>query len=136
MGNFKELVRVGKDAETKYTQGGKAVTVFSAAFDNGWGDNKQTIWLDCKLWGERGTKVAEYITKGGQVVVDGNIGTREYEGKTYITLDVQDVKLVAKPKDSGNGTPRQNAQRPQRRDPEPMPDLDDPIPFITNRSRY
>lgn len=103
MSNFKELVRVGKDAVTRFTQAGKAVTGWSAAFDNGWGDNKQTVWLDCSWWGERGQKVAEYITKGSQLVVEGSIGTREHDGKTYITLDVSDVKLVGGKSDNGNG---------------------------------
>lgn len=107
MSNFKELVRVGKDAVVRQTGNGKSVTSFSAAYDNGWGDKKQTVWLDCSLWGERGAKVAEYITKGSQVVVDGNLGTREHEGKTYLTLDVQDVKLVS---NKGERQPRQQSE--------------------------
>lgn len=99
--NFKELVRVGKDAEVRATNGGKYVTSFSAAFDNGWGDRKQTVWLDCSYWGERGRKVAEYIKKGSQLVVEGDIGTREYEGKTYLTLNVGEIKLVGRTQ-SGN----------------------------------
>ena len=132
MSNFKDLVRIGKDAVTRFTQGGKAVTGFSAAFDNGWGDRKQTIWLDCSVWGERGEKLAQYLTKGSLVLVEGDIGTREHDGKTYVTLDVSDVKLTAK-QDSGNGTPRNNAPRPQRAAPatQPVDDapFDDDIPF-------
>lgn len=129
MSNFKELVRIGKDAVTRYTQGGKPVTSFSAAFDNGWGDRKQTVWLDCSLWGERGEKVAPYLVKGAQIVAEGDIGTREHEGKTYITLDVREVKLTGK-SDSGNGTPRNNAPRPARREPAQVDDFgDESIPF-------
>jgi len=94
MSNFKELVRIGKDAQTRYTQGGKAVTGFSAAYDNGWGDNKQTVWLDCSIWGERGEKVASSLTKGTQIVVEGDIGTREHDGKTYLTLKVSEFKFA------------------------------------------
>lgn len=126
MSNFRELVRIGKDAVTRYTQGGKAVTGFSAAFDNGWGDHKQTVWLDCSIWGERGEKLAQYLTKGSLVLVEGDIGTREHDGKTYLTLDVREVKLTGKP-DSGNGTPRRTA--PQGK-PAPVDDFDDEtIPF-------
>ncbi|HEY5851977.1 MAG TPA: single-stranded DNA-binding protein [Lysobacter sp.] len=132
MSNFKELVRIGKDAEVRHTQAGKAVTGFSAAFDNGWGEKKQTVWLDCSWWGDRGTKVAEYITKGSQIVVEGNIGTREHDGKTYITLDVSEVKLVSNKSEGGNA-------RPARREPPTSDDrrqavagsdfADDDIPF-------
>lgn len=134
--NFKELVRVGKDAVTRYTQGGKPVTGFSAAFDNGWGDNKQTVWLDCSWWGERGTKVAEYITKGSQIVVEGSIGTREYEGKTHVTLDVSDVRLVGGGSGgSKGGAP--NRERPAKATDEPRePNLDDDIPFVTQHGRF
>lgn len=138
--NFKELVRLGKDAEIRHTSNAKMVVGFSAAYDNGWGDKKQTIWLDCSAWGERFGKVAEYLTKGSQVVVSGNIGTREYESKTYITLDVQDIQLVAK---SGDRSQRQESgdqsapsRRPtgsdlplQRQAPPADDFADDRIPF-------
>lgn len=129
MSNFKELVRVGKDAVTRFTQNGKAVTGFSAAFDNGWGDKKQTVWLDCSAWGERYQKVAEYITKGKQLVVEGNIGTREHEGKTYITLDVTDIKLCDGKRD-GEQPKRQDAPRQSNSPPPESGGFeDDDIPF-------
>jgi single-strand DNA-binding protein len=123
MSNFKELVRIGKDAVTRFTQGGKAVTGFSAAFDNGWGDKKQTVWLDCSLWGDRGEKLAPYLTKGSQIVVEGDIGTREHEGKTYLTLDVREVKLTGGKPDS------KPASKPASRQSEFEPDDLDKVPF-------
>jgi single-strand DNA-binding protein len=94
--NFTDLVTLGKDAETRFTGAGKAVTGFSAAVDSGFGDNKKTIWLDCSIWGERGEKIAEYLVKGSRHLIQGELGTREYEGKTYITVDVKEVKLGGK----------------------------------------
>lgn len=99
MANFKDLCRLGKDAQTRFTQAGKAVTGFSAAYDIGWGDKKQTVWLDVSGWGERYQKIAEYLTKGSQAVLEGDIGTREHEGKTYLTLNLTDVKLAGGKKD-------------------------------------
>lgn len=127
MSNFKELVRVGKDAEVRATSSGKELASFSAAFDNGWGDNKQTVWLDCTYWGNRGVKVAPYIKKGNQLVVEGDIGTREYEGKTYLTLNVSDVKLVG---GRSGGSSRGEGQERQEK-PVGDVDFDDDIPFIT-----
>jgi single-strand DNA-binding protein len=128
MSNFKELVRIGKDAVTRHTSGGKPVTSFSAAFDNGWGDNKQTIWLDVSGWGERYEKIAEYLTKGSQVVVTGDIGTREYEGKTYITLNLSNIQLVAKSR--SDGAERNTPPRKQEPSQKPSDDFqDDDIPF-------
>src|SRR5690606_13633713 len=127
MANFKDLVRIGKDAHIRYTQGGKAVTSFSAAFDTGWGDNKQTVWLDCSLWGDRGEKVAHMLTKGTQVMIEGDIGTREYEGKTYITLKVSEFKFAGGGRSEGERRPQQRQERqsaPAGNDFE-----DDSIPF-------
>lgn len=94
MNVFNAIGRVGKDAIVRYTQSGKAVAGWSLAVDDGWGQNKQTVWLDCSLWGDRAEKLAPFITKGAQIGVTGSIGTREHDGKTYVTLRVQDVTLI------------------------------------------
>ena len=113
--------RVGKDAQTRYTQGGTAVTSWSLAVDKGYGDKKETLWIDCSLWGERGTKVAPHILKGGQVVVTGEPGQREHDGKTYFTLKVSELSLVG-----GKGQ-----DKPQGKPATPANDFDDSdsIPF-------
>ncbi|KRG65201.1 hypothetical protein ABB26_05195 [Stenotrophomonas humi] len=136
MNNLNAIGRVGgKDAVTRYTQAGEPVTGWSMAVDSGYGDKKQTIWIDCSAWGKRFEKVAEYITKGVQLGVTGELGTREHEGKTYITLRIADVTLVGgKQESSGN---QQQAQRPARQQQEPAQQsappsgdpLDDDIPF-------
>lgn len=129
MNNYNAIGRVGRDAVTRYTQAGKPVTGWALAVDKGWGDNKQTVWLDCSLWGERGEKLAQHITKGSQLGVTGEIGTREHDGKTYVTLDVRDVTLVGG-KQEGNGGINQHAQRPARQQQAPAqqqsaPPMDD-----------
>lgn len=120
MNNFSAVGRIGKDAVTRHTQGGKAVTGFSLAVDRGWGENKQTIWLDCSAWGDRWEKVAPYLLKGSQIAVAGEIGTREHDGKTYVTLDVRDVTLVGG---------KSEAPKQQRQSPAASNAHDDDIPF-------
>ena len=73
--------------------------------DYGWGDNKNTVWLDCSLWGDRGERVAQYITKGSQLGVSGELGTREHDGKTYVTLNVREVTLVGGKSDGSSRQP-------------------------------
>lgn len=133
MANFKDVCRIGKDAVTRFTQGGKAVTGFSAAFDTGYGDNKKTYWLDVSGWGERYEKVAQYLTKGSQVLLEGDIGTREHDGKTYITLNLTDLKLIGGKQEGqgGSGGSRggvPNKQNQQRQAP-PADDFSDDIPW-------
>lgn len=130
MNNYSVIGRVGKDAQTRFTQGGDAVTGWSLAVDSGYGDKKQTLWLDCSLWGKRGEKVAQYITKGAQVGVTGELGTREHDGKTYLTLRVGEVSLIGGKRDEA---PRSNhgggGQSPPSGADEPFPQ--DDIPFAT-----
>lgn len=94
MNNFTQLVRLGKDAEVKKTGTDKSVTGFSAAFDFlGADKEKHTLWLDCSAWGERFVKVSAYLKKGALVLVQGQLGQRTYEGKTYLTLNVRELQL-------------------------------------------
>lgn len=114
MNNCNFIGRIGKDAVTRYTQGGKAVTGWSLAVDSGWGDKKQAVWIECSLWGERGEKLVTYMTKGAQVGVSGEIGTREHDGKTYVTLNVSNVTLLGGKRDDG-----ERGQAPQRQERSP-----------------
>lgn len=84
---------IGKDAVTRTTPQGDKVTGFSVAVDDGFGDKKRTIWFDCNLWGGRGEKLAQYLTKGSRVCVTGDLSTREHDGKTYLTVRASEVTL-------------------------------------------
>ena len=107
---------IGKDA-VKRDAGGTAVVGFSVAMKSGYGDKAQTIWLDCSLWGKQAESgLVQYLKKGQFVVLSGELGTREHEGKTYLTLRVNDVTLGGKSEQS-NQQP-QPQQQPQRQAPQ------------------
>jgi single-strand DNA-binding protein len=142
---------LGRDAETKFTPSGVAKTTFSVA--TGWrskdsqtGEWKdETDWHNVVLW--RQENLANYLTKGRQVYVEGRLQTRSYEDKegkkVYVTEVVaQDVLLLggrgaeaadrgaeeAHPAPPGPGRP----QRPQPAPPdEPFTQVvtDDDVPF-------
>lgn len=84
---------IGKDATTR-TAGDQKVTGFSVGVSEGFGQNKRTVWFDCSLWGTRGEKLAEHLTKGTRVCVSGDLSTREHDGKTYLTVRVAEVTLM------------------------------------------
>lgn len=86
--------RVGKDAVVRRTQDGEAVASFSVAVDSGYGDKKKSFWLDCSFWGKRAETVGPMIKKGDRIGLTGELATREYEGKTHLTLRVGDVTLL------------------------------------------
>ena len=121
---------IGKDAVTRTTPAGHKVTGFSVAVSEGFGDKKRTLWFDCSIWGDRGEKIAQYLTKGSKVSVAGDLSTREHEGKTYLTIRAAEVTLM------GGGEQREERQE---RKPDGYgagagpnsghPVLDDEIPF-------
>jgi single-strand DNA-binding protein len=92
MKNLTIAGRLTKDATTREA-GSDKVTGFSVAVDDRQGKEKSTLFFDCSMWGKRGETLAQYLVKGSQVTVSGDLGTREYEGKTYLTLRVADVSL-------------------------------------------
>lgn len=83
---------LGRDAELKHIPSGKAVLSFSVAAAGRSKD--QTTWVRCSLWGARGEKLAQHLTKGSRVGVSGTLSTREHDGKTYVELDVQEIELL------------------------------------------
>ncbi len=103
---------LGKDAETKFTAAGTAVSKFSVATtrrfkDNATGDWKdETDWTNIVLWKNEG--VAQYLTKGRQVYVEGRLSNRSYEDKDgvkkYITEVVaEEVMLLGGRGEGGEG---------------------------------
>ena len=84
--------RLTKDAVTRES-GSDKVTGFSVAVDDRSNKEKSTLFFDCSMWGKRGETLTQYLTKGTSVTVAGDLGTREYEGKTYLTMRVNDVTL-------------------------------------------
>lgn len=122
--------RLGQDATIKNIEGnsggGKAntVTKFSVAEDVWIGRLKQTQWYECSLWGVRGEKLVDHLTKGKQVTVFGNFKTRDYNGKTYLDIDVSDVAL------QGGGEQRRRQEGNNgHNDGTTADELDDELPF-------
>lgn len=125
MNVFTAIGRVGKDAVVRHTQGGDPVAGWSLAVDAGYGDKKVTTWLDCSLWGKRAETLAPMILKGDRLGVSGELSTREHEGKTYVTLRVSEVTLLAGKRDEAPKPERSGKPAPAGDTPPP----DDDIPF-------
>ena len=65
--------RLGKDVELRYTPDGKAVASFSVAVDDGFGENKKTIWLRVSVWEKQAETCNQYLHKGSLVLVEGRL---------------------------------------------------------------
>ncbi len=55
---------------------------FSVANNTGFGDNQKTHYFECSLFGKRAEGgLKDYMVKGQQVVVEGEISLNQYEKK-------------------------------------------------------
>lgn len=126
--------RLGKDAELRQA-GQSNVCSFSVAGDTGFGNNKQSHWFNCSLWGNQGQALQPYLVKGQEVVIVGEFSEREYQGKFYKELRVNSIKLMGG-KSQQQGQQVQQQQQPQawgqqQQAPQPMQQqvVDQSIPF-------
>lgn len=65
--------RLTRDPELRYTPNAKAVATLSLAVDDGWGENKKTIWMRVSVWDKQAENVHSYLKKGRQVLVEGRL---------------------------------------------------------------
>ena len=57
----------------RYMPDGTAVTSFSIAVNDGWGDNRRTLWFRVSIWGKRAETANQYLSKGSKVLVEGRM---------------------------------------------------------------
>lgn len=145
---------LGNDPDCKYTQGGMCVTRISLATTSVRNDkdgNKQetTQWHRVVFFGKVAEIAGEYLRKGSQVYVEGEIRYDKYTGQDGVEKYTTDIVAnemqmfggrgdgggESRPqRGGGSGGSRGGApqrERPQRAtEPAPMDDFDDPdIPF-------
>lgn len=132
---------VGRDAEVRYAASGMALLSFTVANNIGFGDKQQTLWIQVTLFGKRAEgQLQNYLKKGQQVFVSGELSQREYranDGTTRTSLDLTAniVDLVGKRNDSAAQPSYPNTPRePQAAKSSPAYDnfdmpYDDGIPF-------
>ena len=127
------LGHLGKDAETRFTPSGTAVSNFSLATSRRWKDQQtgewkeETEWHRCVLW--RAENLSNYLLKGKQIYVEGHLQTRSWDDKDgqkrYSTeIVVDDLVLLGSRGGADQGLPSGAAEydRPERSSgPVPVP---------------
>lgn len=79
--NVTLMGRLTAAPELRTTSSGLSVTSFTLAIDRGYGENKQTDFINCVAWRERADFICRYFTKGSMLALTGSIQTRKYEDK-------------------------------------------------------
>lgn len=144
---------LGNDPETKYTQGGMAVTKISLATtsvrkDKDGNQQETTQWHRVTFFGKLGEIAGEYLRKGSQVYVEGEIRYDKYTGqdgveKYFTEIVANEMQMLGGRGEGGGGREgggqeRGSRQAPaQRREPQKAAQVaefdagsfDDDIPF-------
>ena len=104
--------RLTRDSELRYTEGGTPVSKFSVAVNrsvkrgDSWED--EVSFFDVVLWGKMAVSVNQYLLKGKQVGIDGELRQERWEqngqNRSRIEIVASKVQLL------GGG----NADAPQR----------------------
>ena len=142
MGSVNKVILVGnlgRDAELRYTPGGAAVATLNMATTEVWNDKagqrqEKTEWHRVVLWGKSAESLAEYLTKGKQIYVEGRLQTRQWDdkdGNKRYTTEIRGDRIVllggggrgAVTDRGGEGGTHPSAAEPS----EPL--TDDDIPF-------
>ena len=147
---------LGRDPETRYSQGGSAVTTFSIATTDQWRDREtneqqeRTEWHRIVCFARLAEIAGQYLRRGSKCYIEGRLQTRSWEdreGQTRYTTEVvaRDMQMLDSRGDAPGGyapPPRGGAEQeraqpgrsaapaaPAAGAPDDLDDLDDDIPF-------
>ncbi len=122
--------RLTRDAEVRFIPSGTPVMSFSVANNTGFGEKQKTHYFDCSMFGKRAEgKLKDYMLKGQQVVVEGEISLNQYQkkdgtGGASLNVFVNNVELMGSNQKSGSN--QQSGSQPSA---DPTPSEDDDLPF-------
>ena len=149
---------LGQDPEVRYMQSGAAVATLSIATSESWQDKttgerrERTEWHRVVLFGKLAEVAKDYLRKGSQVYIEGQLQTRKWQdqqGQDKFTTEIVVqgyngvMQMLGSKQQQDWGQPAQ--QQPMQRQPaqqqrfqphqqapqynEPPPISDDDIPF-------
>jgi single-strand DNA-binding protein len=127
--------RLGRDAEMKSLPSGTSLLTCNVANDVGYGDKKTTLWVTVNVFGKRAEgRLVDFLRKGQQVFVSGELNIREYQGGDGTTKKITEVTAnvveliggLAPTQAAADYGAAAAASRSRASSP---PDYDDDIPF-------
>ena len=148
---------LGRDPEVRYTQSGAAVATIALATSESWRDKntgeqrEKTEWHRVSLFGKLAEVAGEYLKKGSQVYIEGQLQTRKWQdqqsGQDRYTTEIivqgyngtmqmlggksnqQQNNAVSEPERGGFAPQQQTPQSRLQQYNQPPADFDDDIPF-------
>ncbi|EOK2629453.1 TPA: single-stranded DNA-binding protein [Escherichia coli] len=89
--------RLGKDPEVRYIPNGGAVANLQVATSESWRDKQtgemreQTEWHRVVLFGKLAEVAGEYLRKGAQVYIEGQLRTRSWDDNNGVTRYITEI---------------------------------------------
>jgi single-strand DNA-binding protein len=142
MADINHVVVVGRltrNAELKYTNSGQAVCKFSIANnqrrkkDDQWTD--EAHFFDIVLWGKTGEALNQYLVKGKQVGIEGQLRQNRWEqdGQQRSKVEIVASNVMLLGSKGGGAAPAEESGPPPKDFPEGQPpagdNFQDDIPF-------
>ncbi len=102
MADINSVVLVGRltrNAELKYTNTGMAVSKISLAINRRWKKDDQWVdevnYFDVTIWGKTAESLQQYLLKGKQIGVEGELRQSRWEqdGKTHSKVEINANKV-------------------------------------------
>lgn len=122
--------RLTRDAELKYTAGGQAVCKFALAVNRRKKTGDQWVeeanFFDVVLWGRSGEAINQYLLKGKQIAVEGELRQDRWEqdgqNRSKVEIQANNVQLLGGGSGAaGGGNAQSGGYAPKERAAGPAP---------------
>lgn len=119
--NFVVLLgRLTKDPELRRTNDGTAVVSFSLAVNRPHSREKEVDFIDCVAWRNTAEFIAQYLTKGRQIALTGEMRVRDWTAKDGTKR--RSVEVIADTVEFADSKPK--AEPPIIEDDDELPWID------------
>lgn len=139
---------LGNDPEVKYSASGSAIANLSVATSEQWKDKQtgekkeQTEWHRIVIFGKLAEVAGEYLRKGSQVYIEGQLRTRKWADSNGVDRYITEIvipqmggvmQMLGGKRDDSRQQPQRQQQPPKQQSQqggnEPPMDFSDDIPF-------
>lgn len=139
--NFNKVILLGnltRDVEVRYAQSGTAIGKFGMALNSTFkskdGNGKETTcFVDLTAFGKTAEILAQYVSKGSPLFVEGRLESSSWEGKdgtrrSKLEVVVENFQFIGSRGDGGSAPKASRSTKTYKRR-QPSPPMDDDIPF-------
>ncbi len=138
-----QVLRLTKDAELKYTNSGFQITTMSGAVNrsvkNGDQWEEAVSFFDYKLLGKRGEALNQYLVKGTQLAIEGQMIQERWEKdgqqRSKVVVQIDNIQLLGSKSNGGQPSNNQGSNngqsynKPQNNNQGGNGNFEDDIPF-------